>query len=178
MEIGIVKVGYLQTNCYILSIDNKCLIIDPGDEINKIKKSIGNKEVLKILITHHHFDHIGVLEELIKEYNVEVLDNTNLEEKEYKIDKFKFNVIFTKGHTEDSITFYFKDNKSMFVGDFLFKDSIGRCDLPTGSNNEMKKSLKKISKYDDDIKIYPGHGESSTLGYEKKYNEFMKEELI
>ena len=177
MKIDIIKVGYLQTNCYILTIDNNCLVIDPGDEVDKIKEKIGNKKLLKILLTHHHFDHIGALEELVKEYKVEVLDNTNLEEKEYTIDKFKFNVIFTKGHTTDSITYYFKKEKAMFVGDFLFKEGIGRCDLPTGNECDMKISLKKISQYDDDITIYPGHNESSTLGYEKKNNIYLKEEI-
>lgn len=175
MKVDIVKVGYLQTNCYILSIDNKCLVIDPGDEYKKIKEVIGNKEVLKILLTHHHFDHVGAIDDIINEYNVEVLDNTNLEEKEYVIDKFKFNVIYTPGHTKDSICFYFKKDKMMFVGDFLFKEGIGRCDLPTGNINEMKKSLKKISKYDNDITIYSGHDEYSNLGYEKEFNEYLKE---
>lgn len=177
MKIDIVKVGYLQTNCYILTIDNKCIVIDPGDEFDKIKNSIGNKKVLKILLTHHHFDHVGALEELKQEYKVEVLDNTNLEEKEYEIDKFKFNVIFTKGHTTDSICFYFKEEKIMFVGDFLFKESIGRTDLPTGNSCDMKLSLKKIKKYDEDIIIYPGHGDKSSLGYEFKNNIYLKEEM-
>lgn len=177
MKVDIVKVGYLQTNCYILTIENECIIIDPGDEFDKIKKLIGNKKVLKVLLTHHHFDHIGALNNILNEYNVEVLDNTNLEEKEYDINKFKFRVIKTYGHTNDSVCFYFKEDKIMFVGDFLFKESIGRCDLPTGNIQDMKKSLNKISKYDDDITIYPGHGEISNLGYEKKYNEYLKEEL-
>lgn len=177
MKIDIVKVGYLQTNCYILTIDNKCIVIDPGDEFDKIKNSIGNKKVLKILLTHHHFDHVGALEELKQEYKVEVLDNKNLEEKEYEIDKFKFNVIFTKGHTTDSICFYFKKEKIMFVGDFLFKESIGRTDLPTGNSCDMKLSLKKIKKYDEDIIIYPGHGDKSSLGYEFKNNIYLKEEM-
>lgn len=177
MNIEVIKVGYLQTNCYVLTIDNECLVIDPGDEFERIKNKIGKKTVLKVLLTHHHFDHIGALDDLIEKYNVEILDNTNLEEKEYIIGKFNFTVIFTKGHTTDSICFYFKEYKAMFVGDFIFKESIGRCDLPTGSNSDMKLSLKKISKYDDDIIIYPGHGESSSLGYEKINNIYLKEEI-
>lgn len=177
MKIDIVTVGYLQTNCYVLTIDDKCIVIDPGDEFIKINKIIGNKKVLKVLLTHHHFDHVGALEELINKYKVDILDNTNLEEKEYIIDKFRFKVIFTKGHTTDSLCFYFEKEKVMFVGDFLFKESIGRTDLSTGSICDMKLSLKKISKYDDDIVIYPGHGESSSLCYEKKYNNYLKEVL-
>jgi glyoxylase-like metal-dependent hydrolase (beta-lactamase superfamily II) len=54
------------------------------------------------------------------------------EEKEYKIDKFNFNVIFNPGHSSDSISFYFKKENILFCGDFIFYESIGRCDLPTG----------------------------------------------
>ena len=56
----------------------------------------------------------------------------------------------------------------MFVGDFIFLNSIGRTDLPTGNDMEMQKSLELISKYPDDIVVYPGHGETTTLGYEKE----------
>ena len=61
----------------------------------------------------------------------------------------------------------------MFVGDFIFKDNIGRCDLPSGNIEEMKKSIEKIKKYDDDIIIYPGHGEITSLGYEKESNYYF-----
>ena len=61
----------------------------------------------------------------------------------------------------------------MFVGDFIFKGSIGRCDLPTGSMEEMKKSLERIKEYKDDILIYNGHGEDTTLGAEKANNPYF-----
>ena len=57
---------------------------------------------------------------------------------------FKFKCIYTPGHSKDSVTFYFEEEKIMFVGDFIFKDSIGRCDLPGGSESEMKESINKI----------------------------------
>ena len=62
----------------------------------------------------------------------------------------------------------------MFIGDFIFKDSIGRCDLPGGSNEEMNDSISKIKEYSDEITLYPGHYESTTLGYEKKNNPFLQ----
>ena len=61
----------------------------------------------------------------------------------------------------------------MFVGDFIFKDTVGRCDLPTGSSSEMDKSIEKIKAYDDDITLYPGHGDETTLGREKQYNLYF-----
>lgn len=155
MEITKIVVGELETNCYILSFDNKCLIIDPGDEINKIKEVIGNKKIVGVIITHYHFDHIGALNYF---NGCLVLDKNNLEEKEYDIDGFKFEIIYTPGHKEDEITIYFKKQKIMFTGDFIFKDKIGRTDLKGGNYKDMLNSLEKIKKYDKNIKIYPGHG--------------------
>ena len=157
MNIKRVVVGSLEENCYIVEKNNKCIIIDPGDEADKIISNI-TCEVVGILITHYHFDHIGALDELKERYN--------LQENNYNIDGFDFEVIDTPGHTSDSKTYYFKDNNIMFVGDFLFKDGIGRMDLPTGSINEMKKSLDNIFTYPSNTIIYPGHGDKSTLGEE------------
>lgn len=159
MNIETIKVGELETNCYILSKDNKCLIIDPGDEYSKIVKAIGNKDVIGCLVTHFHIDHIGALEELLYKYDIEVNKENNL---------FKFEIIETPGHTFDSKTFYFKDENIMFDGDFIFKDGIGRTDLG-GSDKDMKNSLKMIEQYDENIKLYPGHGPSTTLKEEKKH---------
>lgn len=160
MKIDKVIVGPLETNCYVLSINNKCIVIDPGDEYNKIKKVINNREVVGVIITHHHFDHIGALKYFDREL---LLDKSNLEEKEYNIDNFNFEIIYTPGHKEDSITIYLKKENTMFTGDFIFKGTIGRMDLPGGSYKDMQESLNKISKYDRNIKIYPGHGEETIL---------------
>jgi len=160
MKINKVVVGPLETNCYILEENNKCLIIDPGAEYEKIKKVIGNNVVVGVIITHYHFDHIGVLNYFDKSL---ILDKNNLEEKEYSIDNFKFEVIYTPGHKEDSITIYFNEYKAMFTGDFMFKDGIGRVDLPGGNYSDMLNSLNKIKKYDKYITIYPGHGDKTFL---------------
>lgn len=170
MNIDKIIVGNYQTNCYILSNDNDCIVIDPGDEYYKIKEKIGKKNVLAVLITHSHYDHVGALDDLLKVYNVDVYQFKNLVEKEYKIGDFSFKVIYTFGHTDDSITFYFENEKIMFTGDFIFENSIGRTDLPTGDFNKMLKSIEMIRKYDDEIVIYPGHGNSTKLGLEKINN--------
>ena len=145
MQVNRLVVGDLETNCYILINNNKCLIIDPGDEYEKIKNEVSNKEVVGVIITHHHFDHIGALNYFNKSL---ILDKSNLEEKEYDINGFKFEVIYTPGHKEDSITIYFKEQNIMFTGDFIFKGTIGRMDLEGGNALDMKKSLDKLKKYD------------------------------
>ena len=81
----------------------------------------------------------------------------------------------TPGHSSDSVTFYFEEEKAMFVGDFVFRDTVGRCDLPTGSSEEMDKSIARIKTYADDITLYPGHGDETTLGREKQYNLYFIE---
>lgn len=158
MKIDRVIVGSLEENCYIVTKNNKTIIIDPGDEAEKIIAACQNKNVVGVLITHHHFDHIGALKEIENYFKI----------KESKIiDGFNYQVIEVPGHSSDSVVYYFKDDKVMFVGDFIFLNSIGRTDLPSGSSKEMIESLELIINYPDDIVLYPGHGDFTTLGYEK-----------
>lgn len=173
MKIEKIKTGYLEENCYVISIDGKCLVIDPGDDFLKIDKVVSKNEILGILITHHHFDHVGVLQQLKDKYKTEVYDRNNLEEKEYQFVDFLFKVIYTPGHSKDSISFYFKKEKVMFVGDFVFKDTIGRTDLDGGDFSEMKDSIEKIKQYPKDIILYPGHGEKTNLAYEIENNIYF-----
>lgn len=173
MEIRKVVVGTLDENCYILVHEGKCLVIDPGDQFYTIESQIGENSLIGILITHRHPDHIGALEKLAKTYSAPIYDKRNLKEGRYEIGDFKFEVIYTPGHTEDSITFAFYEYNFMFTGDFIFKNSVGRTDLPTGDMEEMKKSISKIKDYSDRYHIYPGHGDSSTLKDEKENNPFL-----
>lgn len=158
MEIKTIQVGYLDTNCYILTKDNECIIIDPGDDFDKIKKEIGNNKVVGCLVTHFHQDHIEALEEVVSYYEVEINKES--------FGKFKYETIETPGHTFDSKTFYFSKDKIMFTGDFIFKHGIGRTDLG-GNDKDMINSINDFMKYNDDIILYPGHGPSTTLGQEK-----------
>ena len=122
-------------------------------------------------MTHHHFDHVGALNEIKEKYNTKVYDRYNLTEGENQIGKFSFEVIYTPGHTDDLITIYFKNDEALFCGDFIFKGSIGRFDFPESDFNDMQKSIKKIIKYSKTTHIYPGHGDKTTLGDE--YNVLM-----
>ncbi len=164
MDIKCLVVGDLKENCYILKKNNEILIIDPGDEAEKIIASTTSGKVVGLLVTHHHFDHIGALQTLEKYYN--------LKANQYNGQTFSYQIINTPGHTKDSLSFYFPKQKIMFVGDFLFLNSIGRTDLG-GDNEKMKKSLKLISEYPDEITIYPGHGPKTTLKDEKEnFNQY------
>ncbi len=175
MQIKKVIVGrQIRENCYVLFDDKKlnCLVVDPGDEVEKILDVIGDATVQAVLITHYHFDHIGALDELLERYKCPVYDFNNKEDS-VSISDFKFYVISTLGHKEDAVTFYFKDNAVMFTGDFLFYHTIGRCDLEGGSFEEMLDSIAKIKKYNRNIVVYPGHGKETTLGEEFDNNEYF-----
>lgn len=159
MNIKRLILGYLDTNVYILTIENEAIIIDPADDFKTIKKELKDYKVVGCLLTHYHPDHMGALEEVLSQYNLEINKiNSN---------KFNLEIIPMPGHTRDSVIFYFKKDKIMFDGDFIFKDGIGRTDLG-GSIPSMKDSLKKMMDYPDDIILYPGHGEKTTLGEEKE----------
>lgn len=174
MNISKIKVGELQTNCYLLEKDDNCLLIDPGDEYEIIKEFIKNKNIIGVLVTHKHYDHIGCINNLVLDYDIKVYDNSNLDEGIKRLGTFSFEVIKTYGHTMDCITFYFKEDKVMFTGDFLFYDTIGRCDFLESDYNEMLKSIDKIKEYPDDVIVYPGHGRETNLGREKQYNIYFK----
>lgn len=167
MNIDRIVVGYLEENCYFLTKNNVGIIIDPGDEFEKIEHIIGDTTIKAILITHHHFDHIGALKKMIDKYKCPVFDFYNTDEKKYSVDGFEFEVIRTPGHSSDSISFLFGND--LFCGDFIFKQNIGRTDLQTGSVDDMKKSISMIKKYRN-LNIFPGHGATTTLEDEKMYN--------
>ena len=163
MKIEKIEVGPLSTNCYILTNKDKTIIIDPGDEFEVIKSKLKDKNVIGCLVTHFHPDHIGALEELLSTYDIEVNGDYTKE--------FEYEVIEFPGHTFDSRVFYFKKINTMFIGDFLFKDGLGRTDLG-GSSKLMAKSLEELRTYPDDTILYPGHGEETTLGAEKEHFDF------
>lgn len=159
MQIERLIVGELQENTYIVTIKDNSLIIDPGDEADKIIAFCNNKNIKEILVTHHHFDHIGALSKLEKYYNLRENVSSGL---------FSYEVIKNPGHSKDSISFYFPKDGIMFTGDFIFLNSIGRCDLDGGDYNEMLNSLKNVLKYPDNTLLCPGHGSPTTLEHEKE----------
>ena len=178
MKIETIKVGDLETNCYLIIKNKDCIIVDPGDEFEKIDNLIQNLNLtpLAIFVTHYHFDHIGALTECENKYNIKVYDYKEYEgdNKVYKINNFEFKIISTMGHKDDSVSYYFPNEKKMFVGDFIFKNTVGRCDLPGGDFNTMLESIKKIKTYPSDITIYPGHEEITNLKNEIENNEYFK----
>ncbi len=184
-EIGkiIIKrivVGPLETNCYLVADEEtkETAIIDPGDEAGKIFSAI-EKNNLKpkfILLTHNHPDHIGALKKVKEKLDIEILGVK--EGDEIKLGDIVIKTIATPGHSEESVCFIVDDPADggasvIFSGDTLFKNGIGRTDLEGGDFNQIQKSLKHLMQFPDNFKVFPGHGEETTIGEERKNNPFL-----
>lgn len=197
MEIKMIKTGLLQENTYIISKDEFCLVIDPGADLNKINEYLSSKclKTKAILLTHGHYDHIGVAKELslIEKCNIyacsferEILEDANKngslrfsrksivldnvvyfgEEIILEIGDFKVDVIFIPGHSPGGVGYIIGD--AIFTGDTLFKGTYGRTDLYGGSKKDLKKSLEYLFTLDSSYKVFPGHGDVTTIGEERE----------
>lgn len=178
MEIKVKVVGSLGTNCYLLCEGKDALIVDPGDQAEELIKWVEPYHLVGILLTHRHFDHVGALQAIQEKNDTPVFDYFNLKEGKVTIEPFHFMVIATPGHTEDSISFYFEKEQIFISGDFLFEGSIGRTDFPGGNDLQMQESLLKMNHYDGKMKIYPGHGNATTLENERNNNPFLERASI
>ena len=94
---------------------------------------------------------------------------------EFELVGLKIKAIHSPGHTRGSLMFLV-DDQTLVSGDVLFAGSIGRTDLPTGSNSDMQKTLtKKVLTLGDEIRVLPGHGPETKIGYERKNNPYLIE---
>ncbi len=190
LEIETIALGSFQANCYILKSHGECVIIDPGDEDKRLIKLIGDCRVKYVVNTHCHPDHIGGDAFIKRTFNAPLLlhqadqaifkyfygdrlkpDGFLAEGDSITFGDVTLSVWHTPGHTPGSIAL--QHERSLFTGDLLFAGSIGRTDLPGGSDEEMVKSLRRLQAFEGDYRIYPGHGPATTLEAERKYNPFL-----
>ena len=192
--------GIYMANCYVLWKQKHVLLIDPGSSSRKLLQYLQENEAIVdgILLTHGHFDHIGgvdyfaskfqcpvYIDEEDKEFLTTPYLNCSMPGREtviqtkvvnYKpninnVGVFTFETIYAPGHTHGCTMLKFGD--ILFSGDVLFKQSIGRTDLPKGSNSEMNNTLAMIKTLNPDLTVYPGHGEDTILSEELKYNPYL-----
>lgn len=181
---------------YLLCRFDTCYLIDPSHDLEAMHQALNGRKLAGILLTHAHHDHVH----LIGDFDVPIylhLDDAHLLfEDQYNgyaphvhpykrknldlkyiahNDKIPFadqfiEVIHTPGHTKGSVCFIY-DSK-LFTGDTLFKGSVGRHDLYSGSLPELRKSILLLGALPGNVKIYPGHDESSTMRNEQRNNPF------
>ena len=206
MIINTLPVGPFEANCYVVGDENTRdgMLIDPGDQADVILGNVGvtNLKIVLIVLTHGHIDHIGSIKE-IKDATkapiaVHVDDAKSLTKNAtstmfglsypappapdrllkdgdaIKVGDMNFVVMHTPGHSPGSICLY--GGGVLFSGDTLFREGIGRSDLPGGNYRELMASLHWLMTLPDDTVVYPGHGPSTTIGYEKKQNPFISGE--
>lgn len=192
MKIFKLVVGSLGTNCYIVASEkSNAFVIDPGDEAVKIKNFLVQRKLTArfVVNTHGHIDHIKADAEMGLPVSLHQDDREMAVDPEKNmmtaffgtfrpvtperllkdgdtvaLDELEFKVIHTPGHTPGGICLSRKD--VLFSGDTLFKDGIGRTDLPGSSERLMGESLKKLSSLAKNTIVYPGHGPETTIGDE------------
>lgn len=198
-EIKTIQVGMIGTNCYLVLVpkSKRLYIIDPGAETDRILDAASKLDFDQafILLTHAHVDHISAVGEIAAKLNAKVLlDNAdhgmysspdnhlmpfvpaakNLPVPVTEISNPDFEIIKTPGHSPGGVCFYFKNIPALFSGDTLFAQSIGRTDLPGGNMSDLLKSIKdKLMLLPENLKVYPGHGPTTTIGDEKRNNPYV-----
>ena len=195
LKVHAMALGDYQTNCYIIhdEASKSCCVIDPGYDADFILNKLDalGLRLEAILLTHGHFDHVGAVKELAAETSCEVYihpedlsmppmmtagplyyTKTYAEGTQLKLSGLEIGVLHTPGHTPGSVCLVVEN--TIFSGDTLFQGSCGRTDLPGGNWATIVSSLHRLAALEGNFWVFPGHGGSTTLRDEKKYNPYMR----
>lgn len=198
MEIKLLQVGPLGTNCYLLIDEERkaCAVIDPGGNAEQIAAAVEETGCAPcaILLTHGHYDHTdGAAELQAKWPNVPTYLNHRdaytsdarmaqifppvPNTKDYDegdtitVGGLTVEVLATPGHSEGSVTL--RCGSVLFCGDTLFAGSMGRTDFPGGSMKKIMSSLKRLGEMEGNLQVFPGHMEPSDLNQERQTNPYL-----
>ena len=195
LKVYAMALGAYQTNCYIIHDESAktCCVIDPGYDADLVLSKLDSLGLTleAILLTHGHFDHVGAVKELAAETGCAVYlhpedltmppmmtagplyyTNTYAEGTRLTLAGLDIAVLHTPGHTPGSVCLLVEN--TIFSGDTLFQGSCGRTDLPGGDWATITKSLRRLAALEGNFWVYSGHGGSTTLRDEKKYNPYMR----
>lgn len=202
MNVKIMQVGPIGTNCYILEDEKtrEAAVIDPGGDAPQILRALEGAELRYILLTHGHYDHTGGAAALLEAFPRAALyihkadfqdvdsslfplrtqvQGTNYYDEGDQIafggDAVRLRVLHTPGHSEGSVTLLC--GNLLFCGDTLFAGSCGRTDFPGGSMQKMLASLRRLGELEGDFQVLPGHMEPSTLEAERRQNPYLRQAL-
>jgi hydroxyacylglutathione hydrolase len=164
---NLMPVRQLNTHCHIDHVLGNQFVVDTyglGLEANINESNNLNRAVDYAAVFGLNRPVIPPLSKTLDEGQVIKFGNTSLD------------ILFTPGHSPGHVVFYNKKDRVIIGGDVLFRESIGRTDLPGGNYSELIRSIQeKLFSLDDDITVYPGHGPTTTIGYEKQYNPYLQE---
>jgi glyoxylase-like metal-dependent hydrolase (beta-lactamase superfamily II) len=197
-------VGPIQENAWLAHEDGRAIIVDPGDEAERLLKEVSDRDLAieAILITHCHFDHVGAVAQIARatkapvycpKGEIAILENINdyvfagfgpfePYSPEHAVQHgdhltlagFELDVIGTPGHSPDHVTY--ASEGVIFSGDVLFQGSIGRTDLPGASHETLMRSIATLlDTLPDETHVLPGHMGPTTLGAERATNPFLRE---
>ena len=197
MEIKTFPIGSLQTNCYMVWAEGSdtCILIDPGYVPEELLEQVRlNRKTLEaILLTHGHFDHVGGVKHLAQETGCKVYicqeetkqplrysdglhyTDTCADGDVLHLAGLDFTVIHTPGHTLGGVCYLCGD--TLFSGDTLFAGTCGRTDLPGGDYKTIIDSLQKLAALEGDLQVLPGHGPSSSMDVERRFNPYLQQRL-
>ena len=187
MKVASLQFNPICENTYVVWDDtNECIVVDAGNsderENARLKEFIDSRGLHPRMAvnTHGHFDNaapgrsiFGVKVGAMPSIDLD-LDTTD----EVRFGHTALKIIPTPGHTPGHVSLYAPQAKAVFTGDTLFRESIGRTDLPGGDYSWIMRSiLERLIPLGDETEVYPGHGESTTIGHESLYNPFVVEVL-
>lgn len=206
MRVRTFASGPIATNAFLVIDDatNEAVIFDaPPDVLDVMTTAVREEQAQPVLlvITHHHWDHVGDGAALAQALNIPVaahpaslsylehptggpvpiapiaVDQLLHEGDSVEIGLLRFQVLHTPGHAPGEITLYSVENRAMFGGDTLFPNGYGRTDIPGASEEETLATLRRLLELPDDVTVYPGHGLTTTIGAERRWMERMTRSL-
>lgn len=181
----------LATNNYLLVGNDFAVLVEATASVEQIERALNGRKLDAVFLTHSHFDHASNLENILKAFDAKCYMNEKCFEKivhhekqfygdrafsvegcddkiifvrdgdEIEVGDEKFLCLETPGHTDDSMSFVVQDK--IFVGDLIFRGGFGRVDLPSGCDVQEEESIEKVLSFPTNYKIYPGHGETTSI---------------
>lgn len=195
-------VGPLQENCWVVAEGPRAIVVDPGDEADRLIEELDGLTVEAILLTHTHFDHVGAVAALARHTGAPVYcpvteafilrdinsyvfpgygpyepydpEETVEGGEHLTLAGLEIDVLLTPGHSPGHVSFSIPDHQLLLSGDVLFQGSIGRTDLPGGEPERLMESIAMLlDTLPDDTRVLPGHMGVTTLGRERATNPFL-----
>lgn len=212
MKLHSFTVGPFAENTYLLISQGEALLVDPGfsnnEEYSKVKNKIeeAGTELIAVILTHAHVDHILGLSNVLNDQKVPVYLSdkdrylwNNFDSQaamfgfqasafdfepevlpvrdDWQIGSFSFEVRYTPGHAPDHVSLYSSEDNLVIAGDALFREGIGRTDLYKGNFELLEQSIRQeLYTLPNETSVYPGHGPATTIAHEKQSNPFVKSE--